>query len=57
LHTAFLCLRFRFVFYWRKTVGAKAVRRMLMKSKPNKEMGIVKNSQVTSVLKQVLLYI
>ncbi len=46
-----------FVFYWCKNVGAKAVRRMLMKLKTNKEMGIVKNSQVTSVLKQVLLYI
>jgi hypothetical protein len=29
--TAFLCLRFRFVLYWRKTVSAKAAHRTLMK--------------------------
>jgi hypothetical protein len=28
---AFLCLRFRFVLYWRKTVGAKAEHRTLVK--------------------------
>jgi hypothetical protein len=27
----FLCLRFRFLLYWRKTVGAKAARGTLMK--------------------------
>ncbi len=27
---SFLCLRFRFVLYWRKTVDTKAVLRMLM---------------------------
>ncbi len=31
---SFLCLRFRFVLYKRKTVGAKAVRRTLMKLNP-----------------------
>jgi hypothetical protein len=31
---AFLCLRFGFVLYWRKTVGAKAALRMLMKLSP-----------------------
>ncbi len=31
---AFLCLCFRFVLYWRKTVGAKAARKMLMKLSP-----------------------
>jgi hypothetical protein len=31
---SFLCLRFRFVLYWRKTVGAKAARRMLVKLTP-----------------------
>jgi hypothetical protein len=30
----FLCLCFRFVLYWCKTVGAKAVRRMLVKFTP-----------------------
>ncbi len=35
---SFLCLHFRFVLYWRKTVGAKAARRMLMKLSP----GLVK---------------
>ncbi len=31
---SFLCLCFRFVLYWRKTVGAKAVFRTLMKLNP-----------------------
>ncbi len=31
---SFLCLRFRFVLYWRKTIGPKAVRRTLMKLNP-----------------------
>ena len=34
MRPAFLCLSFRFVLYWRKTVGAKAVRRMLVKLNP-----------------------
>ncbi len=31
----FLCLHFRFVLYWGKTFGAKAVRRTLMKLSPD----------------------
>jgi hypothetical protein len=31
---SFLCLRFRFLLYWRKTVGTKAVHIMLMKLTP-----------------------
>jgi hypothetical protein len=31
-----LCLQFRFVLYWRKTVGAKAVHRMLVKLTPGR---------------------
>jgi hypothetical protein len=34
LRAAFLCLCFRFVLYWRKTVGTKAARRMLVKLTP-----------------------
>ncbi len=34
MRAAFLCLRLSFVLYWRKTVGAKAVRRPLMKLNP-----------------------
>jgi hypothetical protein len=36
---AFLCLRFRFVLYWRETVGAKAAHRMLVKLTPGLEGG------------------
>ncbi len=32
---SFLCLDFRFVLYWRKTVDAKAVRRTLVKLTPD----------------------
>ncbi len=31
---SFLCLHFRFVLYWRKPTGAKAVRRTVMKLSP-----------------------
>ncbi len=34
MRAAFLCLRFRFVLYWRKTVGAKAAHRTLVKLTP-----------------------
>jgi hypothetical protein len=34
LRAAFLCLRFRFVLYWRKPTGAKAARRTLVKLTP-----------------------
>ncbi len=34
LACSFLCLSFRFVFYWHKTVGAKAACRTLMKLNP-----------------------
>jgi hypothetical protein len=33
--SSFLCLHFRFVLYGRKTVGAKAVLRMLVKLTPD----------------------
>jgi hypothetical protein len=32
---AFLCLHFRFVLYWRKTVSTKTVHRMLVKLSPD----------------------
>ncbi len=34
VHAAFLCLHFRFVLYWHKTVGTKAARRTLVKLTP-----------------------
>ncbi len=34
LHAAFLSLHFRFVLYWRKTVGAKVAHRTLVKLTP-----------------------
>jgi hypothetical protein len=34
LREAFLCLHFRFLLYWRKTVGAKAARKTLVKLSP-----------------------
>jgi hypothetical protein len=35
LRAQLFCLRFRFVLYWRKPTGAKAVRKMLMKLSPS----------------------
>ncbi len=43
LCAAFLCLHFRFVLYWRKTVGAKAVRRTLLKLSPGGIRPVVLN--------------
>ncbi len=35
LRVGILCLHFRFVLYWHKPTGAKAVHRMLMKLSPH----------------------
>ncbi len=35
LRAAFLCLHFRLVLYWNKTVGAKAAHRRLVKLSPD----------------------
>jgi hypothetical protein len=48
VHTAFLCLRFRFVLYWRKPTGAKAARRTLVKLTPGDDKRNERKNEISN---------
>jgi hypothetical protein len=56
--STFLCLRFRFVLYWCKTVGAKAASRTLMKLSPGfpKEFEMQRNLLVFFVEGEIIYF-